>query len=77
MFAAIRRALSFASTFAACITFHIGRARSFHPVSSNRVGIQDRTTAAGRGEGASPVLRRLALLVLLNALWRAARQLAG
>jgi hypothetical protein len=43
MLAAIRRASSFASKFAACITFHIGTARSYHPVSSNRVGIhQDR-----------------------------------
>src|SRR6516164_10776636 len=30
MFAAIRRAPSFASKFAACFTFHIGRVRSSH-----------------------------------------------
>ena len=46
-------------------------------LSESRLVALRQIKAAGSGEGASPVLRRLALLVLLNALWRAARQLAG
>ena len=39
IFAAIRRALSFASKFAACITFHIGRARSFRQCENHALGV--------------------------------------
>jgi hypothetical protein len=42
MFAALHLS---ASKFVACITFHIDRARIFHPVSSNRVGIHSRCSS--------------------------------